>query len=393
MYLINIIKTIETFVRAFVIDITEKRVIGTASNLTYSSLLAFVPILAVFFAVARGFGYSVYIEEWFRDLLSSQPDAAETIIGFVNSYLVHTKKGIFLGIGLLFMLGTTLNLISNIESAFNDIWHVKHPRSIFRTITDYVSLFFLLPIFLVVSSGLSIWVTALQDQLSDVIVLGPMMKFFIGLSPYLLLSAGFVSLYVFMPNTKVKFSSALWPGVLAGVCMQVFQMVYINSQIWISNYNAIYGSFAMIPFFLLWLQTSWIICLIGAELTYSKQNSEDFFSSQILHTTHYSFNTRLELSWIIMEHVADRFSNGESEYTAEEIKEMLNADAASRGCTGKVPMRLVENLLSDLQDIHFLAELVHDEKGDTARYLPTEALKNLTKEELYKRLANLGAKL
>jgi membrane protein len=175
--------------------------------------------------------------------------------------------------------------------------------------------------------------------------------------------------------------------------MQIFQMVYINSQIWISNYNAIYGSFAMIPFFLLWLQTSWIICLIGAELTYSKQNSEDFFSSNILHPTHYSFNTRLELSWTIMEHVAERFRNGENEYTAEEIKEMLNADAASRGCTGKVPMRLVENLLSDLQDIHFLAELVHDEKGDTARYLPTEALKNLTKEELYKRLANLGAKL
>jgi membrane protein len=195
-----------------------------------------------------------------------------------------------------------------------------------------------------------------------------------------------------MPNTKVKFSSALWPGVLAGVCMQIFQMVYINSQIWISNYNAIYGSFAMIPFFLLWLQTSWIICLIGAELTYSKQNSEDFFSSNILHPTHYSFNTRLELSWIIMEHVAERFRNGENEYTAEEIKEMLNADAASRGCTGKVPMRLVENLLSDSQDIHFLAELVHDEKGDTARYLPTEALKNLTKEESYKRLANLGAK-
>ena len=335
----------------------------------------------------------MYIEDWFRDLLSSQPDAAETIIGFVNSYLVHTKKGIFLGIGLLFMLWTTLMLISNIESAFNDIWHVKHPRSIFRTITDYVSLFFLLPIFLVVSSGLSIWVTALQDQLSDVIVLGPIMTFFIELSPYILLSAGFVCLYVFMPNTKVKFSSALWPGVLAGICMQIFQMVYINSQIWISNYNAIYGSFAMIPFFLLWLQTSLIICLMGAELTYCKQNSEDFFSNEPSETSGYSFNTRLELSWTIMEHIAERFSNGEDAYTAEEIKEMLNADVVARGGSKKIPMKLVDNLLSDLQDIHFLAELVHDEKGDTARYLPNEALKNLTKEELYNRLSNLGVKI
>ena len=389
----RIFNTIYTFIRAFVMDINQKRVIATASNLTYSTLLAFVPILAVFFAVARGFGYSVYIETWFRDQLSSQPDAAETLIGFVNSYLVHTKKGMFLGIGLIFMLWTTLMLISNIESAFNDIWHVKHPRSIFRTITDYVSMFFLLPIFLVVSSGLSIWVTALQDQLSDVIVLGPIMTFLIEASPYVLLSAGFVCLYVFMPNTKVRFSSALWPGVLAGVCLQVFQMVYINSQIWISNYNAIYGSFAMIPFFLLWLQTSWIICLLGAELAYCKQNSEDFFSSEPNFNSAYSFNSRFEQSWIIMEHVAQRFKDGEEEYTAEEIKEMLNAESVARGSKKKVPMRVVENLLSDLQDIHFLAELVHDEKGDTARYLPNEALKNLTKEELYNRLSNLGAKI
>jgi membrane protein len=132
---------------------------------------------------------------------------------------------------------------------------------------------------------------------------------------------------------------------------------------------------------------------MGAELTYCKQNSEDFFSTDPSETSGYSFNTRLELSWTIMEHVAERFRNGDNAYTAEEIKEILNADAASKGSSKKISMRFVDNLLSDLQDIHFLAELVHDEKGDTARYLPTEALKNLTKEELYTRLANLGTKI
>ena len=132
---------------------------------------------------------------------------------------------------------------------------------------------------------------------------------------------------------------------------------------------------------------------MGAELTYCKQNSEDFFSNEPSETSGYSFNTRLELSWTIMEHIAERFSNGEDAYTAEEIKEMLNADVVARGGSKKIPMKLVDNLLSDLQDIHFLAELVHDEKGDTARYLPNEALKNLTKEELYNRLSNLGVKI
>lgn len=108
---------------------TARRMTDSASALTYSTLLAIVPILAVVFAIARGFGYNKYIESWFRDVLSSQPQAAEIIIGFVNSYLVHTKSGIFLGIGLLFMLWTVIMLINNIEQNFNKIWQVNKPRN------------------------------------------------------------------------------------------------------------------------------------------------------------------------------------------------------------------------------------------------------------------------
>ena len=123
----------------------NKRMFDAASALTYSTLLAIVPIVAVVFAIARGFGYNKYIESWFRDLLSTQPQVADTIVGFVNSYLVHTQKGIFLGIGLLFMLWTVIMLISNIEKVFNDIWQVEQPRSILRTITDYLAMFVLAP--------------------------------------------------------------------------------------------------------------------------------------------------------------------------------------------------------------------------------------------------------
>ena len=124
---------------------TAKRVLSMASALTYSSLLAIVPILAVVFAIARGFGYNKYIEVWFRDAFSSQPQATDIIIGFVNSYLVHTRSGVFLGIGLLFMLYTVLMLVSNIEDAFNDIWQVKKGRSVFRTFTDYLAMFLSFP--------------------------------------------------------------------------------------------------------------------------------------------------------------------------------------------------------------------------------------------------------
>lgn len=379
MRLRNLISTSKLFIQALWADISQKRVIDTASNLTYSSLLAIVPIMAVVFAIARGFGYSILIEKWFTTTMASQPEVAEILITFVNSYLKHTQKGVFLGIGLVFMLWTVLMLISNIEKAFNDIWQVKRQRSIFRTVTDYIALLFLIPVVIVISSGLSIWVTALNHQLHDVVVIGPAMALIIELSPYVLLSTAFTALYTFMPNTKVRLRSAIVPGIIAGVSMQLFQLVYINSQIWISNYNAIYGSFAVLPFFLLWMQTSWIICLVGAEISFCRQNAEDFYSFKPQEP---SFNSRLKMSWRIMELVGERFSAGEVALTALEIKKRIG-----------IPMRSVNTLLYDLQRIHFIAEMVHDEKGDTAQYLPAEDMKNLTKEVLEERLANLGEKL
>ncbi len=356
-------------------DIDDKRIMGTAVNLTYSTLLAFVPIMAVVFAIARGFGYSMYIEDWFRESLASQPDAANTIIGFVNSYLVHTKKGVFLGIGLLFMLFTVLMLISNIELAFNDIWQVKRQRSVFRTITDYITLLFFVPIVIVLSSGLSIAITAINYRLSDVVVIGPLMSFFIEFIPYLIWSVAFTALYVFMPNTKVELRSAIVPGIIAGVCMQAFQMIYINSQLWISNYNAIYGSFAIIPFFLLWLQTSWIICLTGAELCYCRQNSDDFFANSFQEL---SFQEKEVISWEIIQLISNNFREGNHPFTDIEIKKSLNR-----------PMRVVKQLLYDLQRINYIAELTYDEKGDAPHYLPVQDIINFTQTDMRDKLAKL----
>ena len=176
--------------------------------------------MAVVFAIARGFGYSRFIEVWFRQAFESQPQAAEVIIGFVNSYLVHTKSGVFLGIGLLFMLYTVLMLVSNVEDAFNEIWQVTKPRSIFRTFTDYLAVFFVFPIFIVVTSGISIFVATIANSMPDFQLLGSTLRFLIDLSPYVLMSAMFIALYVFMPNTHVKISCALVPGILAGIAMQ-----------------------------------------------------------------------------------------------------------------------------------------------------------------------------
>lgn len=356
---------------------TTKRMVNSASALTYSTLLAIVPIMAVVFAVARGFGYNKYIEDWFREALASQPQAAEIIIGFVNSYLVHTKSGIFLGVGLVFMLWTVIMLINNIEQTFNYIWQVKKPRSLFRTITDYMAMFLLVPIIIVITSGFSIFIATVSDNIEGYVLLAPVMRFFIALLPYLFMSAVFVALYVFMPNTKVKFSCAIVPGILAGVAMQIVQLFYIHSQIWVSSYNAIYGSFAALPLFMLWVQISWTICLFGAELCYTSQNLEDYaFRAQ---TEDISHRYRLMLCVILASKVCKRFEQGGKPYTALDLK--LE--------TG-IPVRIVNDLLYELMRVHVIIEVNGDEKGEEGCFQPAEPTSRLSVGLLIDRLESQG---
>lgn len=242
--LVEILKKLVIAIRFFI----SKRVLTRAAALTYSTLLAIVPIVAVVFAIARGFGYNKYIELWFRDAFKSQPQAADVIIGFVNSYLVHTKSGIFLGVGLLFMLYTVLMLVSNVEDAFNEIWQVTKPRSIFRTFTDYLAMFFCFPILIVLSSGISIFMATVAASMPDYLMLGPAIRLLIDLIPYVLMSLMFIALFTFMPNTHVKAKHVIVPGILAGIAMQGLQFFYIHSQMFLSSYNAIYGSFAAFLF-------------------------------------------------------------------------------------------------------------------------------------------------
>ena len=371
--LLEILKKVLLAVRFF----TAKRVLTKASALTYSTLLAIVPILAVVFAIARGFGYNKYIEVWFRDSLSSQPQAAEIIIGFVNSYLVHTKSGIFLGIGLLFMLYTVLMLVSNIEEAFNEIWQVKKSRSVFRTFTDYLAMFFIFPILIVLTSGLSIYITAIADRMPDFLMLGSAMRTMIDLIPYVLMACMFIALYIFMPNTKVKFKSVIVPGILAGIAMQGLQFVYINSQIFLSSYNAIYGSFAALPLFMLWLQISWTICLFGAELCYTNQNL-DYYDYDA-NANEISHRYKLMICALLMSRICRRFKEGKKPYSVMELREET-----------QIPIRFVTDLLFEMIDAGLLIEVNSDEKGDESRFIPAQDINSLTLGTLIDRLEARG---
>ena len=341
--LYNIIKTVYLCINRF----TKDRMANKASALTYSTLLAIVPILAILFAVARGFGFDNLMEHQFRNGFGGNTETTEAILSFVNSYLSQTKGGIFIGVGLVMLLWTVINLVSNIEITFNRIWEVKKARSILK-------------------------------QMDDFVLLAPVMKFMIRLIPFVLTWLMFTGLYIFMPNTKVKFKHALIAGILAGSAYQAFQFLYINSQLWVSKYNAIYGSFAALPLFLLWLQISWTICLFGAELTYAGQNIRSFSFDQ--DTRNISRRYRDFISILIMSLIAKRFEKNEPPYTAAEISE-----------EHQIPIRLTNQVLYQLQEIELIHEVVTDEKSEEIGYQPSMDINQLNVAVLLDRLDTYGS--
>jgi len=270
-----------------------------------------------------------------------------------------------------------LMLVSNIEEAFNEIWQVKKGRSVFRTFTDYLAMFFVAPILIVLSSGISIFLATVADGMPDFMMLGKAMRYLIDFSPYVLMSLMFIALYIFMPNTRVKLSSVIIPGVLAGIAMQGLQFVYIHSQIFLSSYNAIYGSFAALPLFMLWTQISWTICLFGAELCYTNQNLDyydyDANAGEISH------RYKILLCSLLMSHICRRFVMGGKPYTLLELR----TETA-------IPIRFVTDLVYELIDAGMLIEITNDEKGEESRFVPSMDTRNLTLGAMIDRLESLG---
>ena len=369
----NALKIVTLSIKEF----AERRIVNMASALTYSTLLAIIPILAILFAIARGFGFANLLEDQFRVTLQGQALTAETILSFIDSYLSHAQSGIFIGVGLIMLFYTVLLLTYNMERTFNYIWQVKKQRTLYRKITDYFSMLFLLPLLILLSSGISIFISTFMKNIAEFALLAPVVKFFVRLTPFVLTWGMFTALYIFMPNTKVKLKYAILPGILAGSGFQFFEYLYIGSQIWVSRYNAIYGSFAAIPMFLLWAQISWSICLYGAQLSYVAQNIRNFSFSK--ETENISRRYHDFLCILIMSLICKRFQTDLPPYTAETLSD-----------EHKIPIRLTRIILYELQDINMIFETPVNDDEEMA-YLPSVDINQLNVAMLLKRLDKTGS--
>lgn len=347
-----------------------------AAALTYSCILAAVPVLAIIFAVARGFDFGDIIEQQLRNNISVSPDIADTLFGFIDSYISHTHSGIFLGFGLIMLLYTVVMLTSNIETAFNTIWGVRSSRNIYRRTVDYITVFLLLPILIVVTSGFSVFMITLTSLFSDYVILSSTMKFVIKVTPVVLWCIAFIALYKLMPNTHVRWRSALIPGLLAGILFQIIQYLYIHYQIVLSSYNAIYGTFAALPMFMIWLNISWIICLIGAQMCYANQCVDEYaFTKDSQNMSRCDHDS---LCILLFSHIAHRFNEGMPPYTTHTLSRE----------TG-LPHTMVQGLLEELTSTGLLSEAT-DDTGIRQYFLPRMDIHRVTINNILSRIDNQG---
>ena len=303
-----------------------------ASALTFYSLLSVVPIAAVAFGVAQGFGFEKLLEKQLLEKFPGQQETITQIIVFANNLLENTRGGLIAGLGVILLFWTVIKVLDNVEASFNDIWGVKKGRSFGRKISDYLALILICPLLLIASGGATVFVaTQVQMLIQKLAFLGYFewaVVFGLKLIPFVMSWLLFTFLYIFMPNTKVNLVSGIVGGVVAGTIYQATQMVYVTFQVGAAKANAIYGSFAALPLFLIWLQLSWRIVLFGTELVFAHQNVDTY------EFEHDCRNASPEMRGIlgceIAGVVAKRFKSGLAPFSASELADELD-----------IPIRLV----------------------------------------------------
>ncbi len=323
-----------------------------ASALTFYSLLSIVPVVAMIFGIAKGFGFEQMLEVQLQETMSGNPEIIEKILKFANSMLENTKGGLIAGVGVVILFWSVMKVLGNIENSFNDIWEIKRSRAIVRKFTDYLTIMLLAPILMILSGSVTVFITTQISNITESISLlgyfSPIIEFLIKLIPYSLVWLLLTFIYIVMPNTKVDFKSAFFAGIIAGTGFQLTEWIYINGQIGVGKYNAIYGSFAALPLFLGWLQISWLIVLFGAELSFAHQNVDRYELE--IDSSDMSYSQKRILSLFVTHLVVKKFLKGEMALTANDISDKL-----------KIPIRIVRQILFDLQQVHIVSEIKTDD--------------------------------
>ncbi len=312
-----------------------------ASALTFYSLLSIGPLAALALGIAKWFGLQARFEKEVLTKLPAQEEVLNQILNYATVLLNNTRGGVIAGVSVAVLLWSAMKVLSHLEQSFNDIWQVKKSRSWKMKISNYLAFLVLAPVFLLIYSSIPAFVTRQLDDLSTRLTLlakvSPTILELLQLSPYLLVWALFSVVYLLIPNTRVKATSGILAGVLAGTAYLVVQWALIDFQVGVTRNNPIYGSLAALPLLLLWMNVGWIVLLIGAEYTYAHQNVNLYELEPDY--TGISLRFKKVLTLQILHQMVTRFSSGDEPLSAKQLSQQL-----------EIPVLLVQHILNELVD-------------------------------------------
>jgi len=363
VFIIKFLRLLYVAVREF----TEGHITLRAMGLVYTTLLSIVPLLAVSFSVLKGLGVHNQIEPLLLNFLSPLGPKGEEISAKVIGFVGNIKVGVLGTLGLSMLFYTVISLIQKIESALNAIWKIKKSRSFARRFSDYTSIILIGPVLIFSAMGLtaSVMNTRVLQGIISVELFGAAIYLAGKIIPYLLVCAAFTFIYSFVPNIKVKFRSALAGGLFAGILWETTGWAFASFVVSSTKYTAVYSGFAILIMFLIWLYLSWLILLVGAEVSFYHQYPQ--FLTVKKETLLLSNRLKERLAILVMFLIGDNFYHNRKPWNLDSLLNQLN-----------FPLEPVQDVLTALEDHGFLLQT----GDDPPAFLPAKDLENIKLREL-----------
>lgn len=347
-----------------------------ANSLSFSLLFAFVPMTAGVFAIARGFGFEELLKERLSATFLAEANIVPVIMEWVERYLETARDGLFLGIGLVVLIWAVYAFFNMLERSFNNIWNVKTSRSFGRRLTNYMVVLLLIPVMIIVTSGISIFLHSTQSLAPVLQAIEPIRRVLLRLLPFAVASGVFTWIFMAIPNTKVRFVAAVIPGVIMGTLFQLVQMFSVYLVMLFTRMSVVYGAFSALPLVLIWLHITCWLLLIGAVLAFAIQNNDLFAYERDLETISRRYKDYVML--YLLSVIIRRFEQGEQPQTAHEM-----------ATDNQLPIRLVLQLLSRLEETDIVRS-VHTDKDEDPAYVPAMDNHQITVEKVIGRVSAHG---
>ena len=352
-----------------------------ASALTYFTILSVIPLVALAFGIAKGFGLQDELRAQIIMQFHNQEQVMAWILDFANNMLEEASGGWIAGVGVALLFYTVGQLLNYVETTINSIWRVDETRVWYRKMTDYLAIIIMVPVIFVASSSVTVLAnTKLNDLLgqSEMLeVFKPVVSFLVQLIPFILLCILATAAFLVMPNTRVKIRPAIIAGLVTGIALQVLQILYVQSQLGITKLGTLYGSFAAVPLLMIWVQVTWVALLMGAQLSYYIQNITRYEFEFDVQTV--SPKQKKRLSLLVMHCLTDDFIKGIKPRAPEEISHDLS-----------LPVRTVHDCLDQLRDLELVTEL-WDETDDRYVYQPATDINRMTLSFVLDKMDNSGS--